>query len=97
MESTTEYTAVVTATPIASERMANEVKRGVASSRRAASLRSATTGGFYPFSVTGSAGPPVQNIKLILRAAFAALSADTDLATSGDRARLQILKTLTGM
>src|SRR3989442_1768314 len=40
IESTTEYTAAVTATPIASESTAKIVKRGVASSRRAASLRS---------------------------------------------------------
>jgi len=40
IESTTEYTAVVTATPIARERTAKTVKSGVASSRRAASLRS---------------------------------------------------------
>ena len=40
IESTTEYTAVVTATPIARESTAKTVKRGVASSRRAASLRS---------------------------------------------------------
>jgi hypothetical protein len=38
---------VVTATPIASESTAKMVKRGVASSRRKASLRSAATARFY--------------------------------------------------
>src|SRR5262245_6215559 len=42
-ESTTEYTAVVIATPIASERIAKTVKSGVAPSRLRASLMSLTT------------------------------------------------------
>src|SRR3954447_13096694 len=44
-ESTMEYTAVVTATPIASERIAKIVKSGVAPSRLRASLMSLTTRG----------------------------------------------------
>ena len=40
-----EYTAVVIATPIASERIAKTVKSGVAPSRLRASLMSLTTGG----------------------------------------------------
>src|SRR5206468_2865418 len=44
-ESTMEYTAVVIATPIASERIAKTVKSGVAQSRLRASLMSLTTRG----------------------------------------------------
>src|SRR5213592_2656809 len=44
-ESTMEYTAVVIATPIASERIAKRVKSGVAPSRLRASLMSLTKGG----------------------------------------------------
>src|SRR5687767_10325734 len=44
-ESTMEYTAVVIATPIASERIAKTVKSGVAPSRLRASLMSLTTRG----------------------------------------------------
>jgi hypothetical protein len=48
-------------------------------------------------TIDPDAFPPVQNIKLILRAAFAALSADADLGPGAERARQQILKTLAGM
>jgi hypothetical protein len=48
-------------------------------------------------TIDPDAFPPVQNIKLILRAAFAALSADADLSPGAERARQQILKTLAGM
>ena len=39
----------------------------------------------------------VQNMKSMLRAAFTALSADTDLPPTAERARVQILKLVSGM
>src|SRR5438128_6615318 len=59
--STIEYTAVVIATPTASERIAKVVKRGVAPSRLSASLRSrptaveGSTPGYRPIT-TGAGG-----------------------------------------